>query len=169
MVTEEITAALAAGEEQMRCYDISNMAAMVDLAAEQITDDKKNIYTILFALQRWCEALELSVAEARKVALFCIVGDPERGLDPLEQFRCPAPLLNSSLAFDVASVHSAHAAPCATALVEWLSHVYFNTLSRRRRFLWTLRGIPGLAETGGEKINDALEAAHLSLAKLEHD
>ena len=69
-------------------YDASDMAAMVDLAAEQITDDRQNIYTILLALQRWCEDLELSVGEARKVALFCIVGDPERGLDPLEQFRC---------------------------------------------------------------------------------
>lgn len=117
VITEEITAALAAGEEQMRCYDVSNMSAMVDLAAEQITDDKKNIYTILFALQRWCEALELSVAEARKVALFCIVGDPERGLDPLEQFRYTAYLLNSRLAFEVASVNSAHDAPRATALL----------------------------------------------------
>ena len=84
VVAEEI--ATASSNEVAR-YDASNMAAMVDLAAEQITDDKQNIYTILFALQRWCEALELTVAEARKVALFCIVGDPERGLDPLEQFR----------------------------------------------------------------------------------
>jgi hypothetical protein len=87
VVADEITAALDFPDELTR-YEFSNMAAMVELAAEQITDDKQNIYTILFALQRWCEALELSVGEARKVALFCIIGDPERGLEPLEQFRC---------------------------------------------------------------------------------
>jgi hypothetical protein len=39
------------------------------------------------------------VKEARQIALFCIVGDPERGSEPLEMFR--------------------------------------------RRFLWTLRNLPG--------------------------
>lgn len=89
VVAEQMAAAMGFDEEYAR-YDVADMAAMVDLAAEQITDDKQNIYTILFALQRWCEALELSVGEARKVALFCIVGDPERGVDPLQQFRCEA-------------------------------------------------------------------------------
>eukprot|EP01043_Picozoa_sp_COSAG02_P052435 COSAG02_NODE_5648_length_4153_cov_3.809571_2_plen_139_part_00 len=87
VIAEEIRTAEGIAEGQA-LYDISDMAAMVNLAAEQITDDRQNIYTILLALQRWCEDLELSVGEARKVALFCIVGDPERGLDPLEQFRC---------------------------------------------------------------------------------
>ena len=93
VIAEEIRTAEAITEQKAR-YDASDMAAMVDLAAEQITDDRQNIYTILLALQRWCEDLELSAGEARKVSLFCIVGDPERGLDPLEQFRYAAILVH---------------------------------------------------------------------------
>ena len=113
VIAAQIEACLGDAEEELR-YDSHNMAAMVELAARQITSDKQNIYTILFALQRWCEALELAVGEARKVALFCIVGDPERGLEPLEQFK--------------------------------------------RRFLWTLREVPGLLDDGGEEMAAVLAA-----------
>eukprot|EP01048_Picozoa_sp_COSAG05_P011845 COSAG05_NODE_1145_length_5733_cov_3.986865_3_plen_525_part_00 len=74
-------------DDPMAPFDHRDVPAMVRLAAAQITSNKQNIYTILFALQRWCESMGLDVKEARQIALFCIVGEPERGVQPLTSFH----------------------------------------------------------------------------------
>lgn len=97
-------------------YQFDKMHAMVDLAADAIADDKQNIYLLLFALAEWCQSLELDMGEARKIALFCLVGDPKenRDLEPLEQFRrrflwtlrrIPELMEDESVAQELANVH----------------------------------------------------------------
>ena len=159
VIAAAIRAAGGIGEQKAR-YDACDTALMVDLAAEQITDDRQNIYTILLALQRWCEDLELSAGEARKVSLFCIVGDPERGLDPLEQFRYETILARTRLC--------SHGT-CVTTLALVSDAVCCKTPLRRRRFLWTLRGIPGLLESVDAEKSAALQAAHQQLSIHDHD
>ena len=70
-------------------YDARNLPEIVELAAAQIADDKKNIFHLLFALGEWCTSLELGKSDGRKIALFCLVGDRRQNGDaePLEQFR----------------------------------------------------------------------------------